>query len=150
MTISNSRDVNCRANAPGLWPLTISLGANSSILLQLGGGLYSKADSDFGATLVRNPSERDAAEQKPTPIKPGYWRNKWFSDRGWAAIHPTNIRIDFYHQLSGIRYPSRELAEEYAARKMRDQFAAGKCWAGREGGVKYLGPVFFPEEGGAS
>ena len=41
MTISNSHVLNCRVNAPGLWPLTISLGANPSILLQLGGGLYS-------------------------------------------------------------------------------------------------------------
>ncbi len=27
MTLSNSHVLNCRVNAPGLWPLTISLGA---------------------------------------------------------------------------------------------------------------------------
>lgn len=53
MTISNSRDVNCRANAPGLWPLTISLGAPPSILLQLGGRLYS---GQTVTTEIRNRS----------------------------------------------------------------------------------------------
>jgi hypothetical protein len=57
MTISNSHVLNCRVNAPGLWPLTISLGANPSILLQLGGGLYSKASplasqSKFASNLM--------------------------------------------------------------------------------------------------
>ena len=58
MTISNSHVLNCRVNAPGLWPLTISLGATPSILLQLGGRLYSK---ETGVTEVRTQSVRVAA-----------------------------------------------------------------------------------------
>ena len=57
MTISNSHVLNCRVNAPGLWPLTISLGANPSILLQLGGGLYSKAVRGFFADPIRTQPE---------------------------------------------------------------------------------------------
>ena len=58
MTISNSHVLNCRVNAPGLWPLTISLGATPSILLQLGGGLYS---IESETTESRSSAERVSA-----------------------------------------------------------------------------------------
>lgn len=55
MTSSNSRDLNCRANAPGLWPLTISLGATPSILLQLGGRRLYSIESE--TTEIRTRAE---------------------------------------------------------------------------------------------
>lgn len=143
MTISNSHVLNCRVNAPGLWPLTISLGANSSILLQLGGGLYSKADSDFGATLVRNPSERDAAEQKPTPIRPGVWRELFWIAPQINVIHGMT-KIGDNHWLGSTTYPSREAAELSAAKSIAGCISQGSPF---DAGVEFIEARFFPADG---
>ena len=149
MTISNSHVLNCRVNAPGLWPLTISLGADCSILLQLGGRLYSKADSDSGDTLVRNPSERDAAEQKPTPIKPGVWRNKVWTFIGFDPdfLDDEDTLLDQQTVLSG-RFKTESAARE--GYRALERANAGDPELNWDNSVIYLGPVFFPEEGGVS
>ena len=113
-----------------------------SILLQLGGGLYSKADSDSGDTLVRSPAVDAAPEYKPTPIRPGVWRNKWRIFRAARDIVTGEV-IGPGDVVTTRRYPSKELAEAYA-KKCQEQSDHPDY------PTAYLGPVFFPEEGGAS
>ena len=140
MTISDSRDVNCRANAPGLGSLSHSLGAPLSAFSSC-----SKADSDFGDTLVRIPSERDAAEQKPTAVRKGYWRNKWSSEAGWYNLKRGTTVLDKSVVIAPAKFTCPQVAETKALKLLAQKRASGE-WIT----VKYLGPVFFPEEGGAS
>jgi hypothetical protein len=74
--------------------------------------------------------------------KPGYWRNRYFSlVGGWTREDgTTDEEADC---LAPMRLVSREVAEEYAARNMREYERDNP------GEVLYLGPVFFPEEDGS-
>lgn len=88
--------------------------------------------------------EVEAAVAEKAGVKPalsqvprGYWRNRWHSTIGWGHSHPDNIIIDQHTQLSGRKYPSRELAEAYAHRKMRDEFP-------QHVGIVTHSQVFFP------
>ena len=88
MTISNSRDVNCRANAPGLWPLTISLGANPSILLQLGGGLYS---IESETTEIRTRADVVSPKSgRLSPVLPGSITTSLAGSVSRFGAHPTH------------------------------------------------------------
>lgn len=104
--------------------------------------LCSKDSSASGDTLVRNPSERDAAEQKPTPIKPGYWLNEFDSAR------PLFIK-DAVYGPHPFRTTTPYLSAEIAEQRGLNIMAAANSVALEHYGLRYLGPVFFPEEGAA-
>ena len=103
----------------------------------------SKATDASGDTLVRKPSEDVATEQKPTPRKPGHWRNWWFAPIGGRDAW-TRERVPAGEYIAKRKYPSRELAEQWAMKTLDESAARG------ESPPTYLGPVFFPDEGDAS
>lgn len=97
-------------------------------------------------TLTRKPSTDAAAEQKPTPIKPGYWRNKWRS-RVQIFLHTreapgvviaTSGPGEF---LTKSKFPTAEIAEQRALENLKHHEAQAL-----KKGIRYLGPVFFPEK----
>lgn len=121
------------ANAPAVFiiPSLEAAGVNYSC---------SKESGDSVATLVRKPSEDVAAEKKPTPIKRGYWRNRWAKPTS-GVVYNEHLCTDLGDgtMLGYGRHPTAEVAEHLALNVVaRNPFQ------------KYLGPVFFPADGGAS
>ena len=101
--------------------------------------LCSKDSSASGDTLVRNPSERDAPEQKPTPIKPGVWRNKFWCSEGFTSR--TGYEYPAGESIGPTRYPTREIAEQKA-----NEWIELSSWYFTVDPI-FLGPVFFPSDG---
>lgn len=101
-------------------------------------------------TLRRRERESDA-KQEPKPVtrvRRGHWRNRWRSDVPWDAKLVFEIGgalLDPHTHLAPRRYTTAEIAEHKAVLTMKRNFAPGGKWAGRD--VRYLGPVFFPEDG---
>jgi len=73
-----------------------------------------------------------------TKVRPGHWRNEWHVGHSWTT--PCGRIYDTGAQLADIKFPSRELAEAYADKWFRERMAPGNPYC-----VRYLGPVFFPE-----
>ena len=96
-------------------------------------------------TLIPSPSLRDAAEQKPTTVRSGYWRNRWTDKPGYPwGDGITNLGDGTI--LTPGRWPTAEIAEQKIHENLPRDIARRRAW-----GIRYLGPVFFPnEEGGAS
>ncbi len=91
-------------------------------------------------TITRKPSVDVAQEQKPTPIRKGHWRNSYESDR--QIVHPI-ATLGPEPWLNTTRYNSAEIAEQ----KALEIFGPGSELVVAIYGLRYLGPVFFPEGG---
>lgn len=90
--------------------------------------------------IARAPGSVATEAQELTRIRAGYWRNWWWCERGWVSSDGTSyVRGEAFGRK---KFPSRELAEAYGAKWWN------YCAPGNPFGIKYLGPVFFPQAPG--
>jgi len=112
--------------------------------------VYTFTFSTSGDTKVRKPSVDAAPTQEPTPIRRGYWRNRWTS-RVQIALHTRaapGVIVGYAGPgefLTESKFPTAELAEQRALENIEYHRASI-----RKKGIRYLGAVFFKEEGGES
>lgn len=76
-------------------------------------------------------------EPKLSVRKPGYWQNKFHSERDAVFGNGTVNKAGEW--FSPNEWPSRDVAETRALQHM-EEFAG---WI-KQAGIIYLGPVFFP------
>lgn len=90
---------------------------------------------------------RSKAEEKLSRIPKGHWRNKYVAVNAMLLVNPDGSidpAISAGEEYFGHgKWPSHEVAEEIAARD-----ACNPNGDTGSGDAKYLGPVFFPDDGG--
>lgn len=90
------------------------------------------------ADPIRTRAEDVAPQKKPTPIRKGYWRNHWRTGNR-QTLPPECSQLGDGTHLGRMRHVSAEIAEAVAVDEMARRHLPRRM---------YLGPVFFPAEGG--
>lgn len=84
---------------------------------------------------------------EPSAVRKGHWRNKYWSQDGWADCDPEAIKVDPCTCILSDRYASEAEAERDGHMMIEDAATPGNRWHDPDNVIVYLGPVFFPEEG---